>query len=435
MVDRLAKLSLAGMLLPAALHAGTRLEASPSLSSTTIALGEVLAAVERDNPELEASRQAWLAAAQAPAQAGAFEDPSVAVSRMTEHLETRAGPMEGKVTASQKVPFYGKRGLRREGAELAAETARQAFLAKGLEVAARAVRFYCELYFLERTIAVLNEQADLVEHFARVADKKYAAGKGPQAMALRAQVELAKIRNELVTARQERLSRQAALNSVLDRPPRAPLGAPEAPSNPEFRLSSDELLAQAVQGRPELLALRALEGRRDAERRLAIRRYFPDFMVGYEYTEIGGGTTGLPFDGKDAHGFMVGLNIPLWLGKNRAAVREARAAVRGAGLSLKDAVNRTGYEVEDLSVRAETSARLFKLYEDSVLPQARAALDSARSGYEADRVGFLDLLDSERALLRFELEHERHRADFRIKLAELSRVVGRSLAVPEGEGP
>jgi outer membrane protein TolC len=354
---------------------------------------------------------------------------------MAEHLETRAGPMEGKVTASQRIPFYGKRGLRREGSRLAAETAFQAFRAKGLEVAARATHYYQELYFLERMIAILHEQADLVEHFARVADKKYAAGKGPQAAALRAQVELAKIRNDLVTARQERLSRLAALNSVLDRPPRAPLGAPKTPRKPEFRFSSDELLEQAIQGRPELLALRALEGRRDAERRLALRRYFPDFMVGYEFTEIGGGTTGAPFDGKDAHGFMVGLSIPLWLGKNRAAVREARAAGKGAGLSLKDAVNRTGYEVEDLSVRAETSARLFKLYEDAVLPQARAALESSRRGYEADQVGFLDLLDSERALLRFELEHERHRADFRIRLAELSRVVGRPLSAAGEERP
>jgi cobalt-zinc-cadmium efflux system outer membrane protein len=429
---KVGQLLLALML---ALAPGLRAQTSVPVSTATITLRQVLATVERDNPELQASRQAWLAAAETPAVAGAFEDPSVTVTKMTEPLETRAGPVEGKVTASQKIPFYGKRGLRREGADLAAEMAHQAFLAKGLEVAARAVRFYYELYFLDRTIAILNEQSGLVDHFARVADKKYASGRGPQAMSFRAQVELAQISNELITAQQERLSRLAALNSVLNRPPRAPIAAPQTPPKPESLPSSETLLAQAVQERPEIRTLRALEGRRSTERRLAIRRYFPDFTIGYEYTQIGGGTTNMPFDGKDAQGFMVGLNIPLWLGKNRAAVREASASEKAANLSLTDAVNRTGYEVEDLSVRAETSARLFKLYEDTVLPVARSAFSSSQSGYEGDQVSFLDLLDSERALLRFELEHERHRADFQIRLAELSRAVGRSLSVPGGERP
>ncbi|HEX4047801.1 MAG TPA: TolC family protein, partial [Elusimicrobiota bacterium] len=93
------------------------------------------------------------------------------------------------------------------------------------------------------------------------------------------------------------------------------------------------------------------------------------------------------------------------------------------------------YQVEELSVKAGIAARLFKVYDDTVLPQAQAALDSSQSAYEAGALGFLDLLDSERALLKFELEQERHRVDFAVAVAQLERVVGGPLTRGEGDKP
>ncbi|MDD5656990.1 MAG: TolC family protein [Elusimicrobia bacterium] len=397
------------------------------VSTGTMALASFLDALRRDNPELKASRQAWAAAEEAPVQAAAFEAPTVKYTHMFTDLETKAGPMMDQWTFSQKVPFWGKRGLRRRAASLQAEIARQAYRAKALEVSSRAVRAYCELCFLDRALSILKEQLGVLDASTRVAAKKYAVGRGPQAMVLRAQVESAKLDNDLVTAEQERLSARARLNALLDRPPRAPLGAPEPPAGPDFRWDVEDLRRRALAARPEVLAARDLEGRRAVERGLALRRWFPDFMLGYQYSEIGSGTTMLPYDGRDVHAVMIEFNLPLWLNKNKAAVREARADLEASRWSLEGVSNRTLYEVEDLSVQADTAARLFKLYEATVLPQARAALQSVRSAYEGDQAGFLDLLDSERTLLRFELEHERQRVDFAILLAELERVVGEGL--------
>jgi cobalt-zinc-cadmium efflux system outer membrane protein len=398
-------------------------QSSPA-STATITLSEVLVQAQRDNPELKASRKAWDAAEERPAQASAFDDPTVNYSHMLVDLQTKAGPVTDQFTISQKVPFWGKRGLRGEAASLDTEIARQAYSAKTLEILARTVRAYYDLYFLGRTEAILKEQTSVLDRFARVADKKYAVGKAPQAMVFRAQVELASLGTDIVTTQQEIVSARARLNALLNRPPRSPLGQPQSPANPNPGLDEESLSRAALDGRPELIALRTLEGRRDVERRLALRKYFPDFMLGYQYTEIGAGTTNLPYDGRAAQALMAGINVPLWLGKNRAAVRESRAALDASRMSVEDLSNQTRFQVEDMIVKIETAARLYKLYDDTVLPQAQSALDSTQSAYEADTAGFLDFLDAERALLRFELEQERHRVDYAEGLAELERVVG-----------
>lgn len=399
---------------------------NPALKKT-VSLKSLLEEAARANPGLKAARERWNAAVERPVQARALPDPKVSASRMLENLETRAGPVEGKLSISQGIPFYGKRALRGKAAAEAAEIANQAYRAHELKLRSQMVRAYYDLYFLRRTVEILEEQVDLFRHFARVTEKKYAVGKGHQAMVFRAQAELSRIQNEVVTAEQEVLSALARLNSLLDRKPWKSLGALEPPAFPAVFWEIAELRARALKERPELRALKALESKSEAERRLALKRFFPDFMVGYENTWVKPGATSMPFDGKDAHGVMLGLNIPLWGRSLRAGYREAKAKERAAGLNRRDLENRTLYQVEDLHVRADTAMRLAKVDQNTILPQIRSALKATLSGYESDTADFLDLLDVERTLLRLELGHVRHQVMFHQLVAELERIVGGKL--------
>jgi outer membrane protein TolC len=65
-----------------------------------------------------------------------------------------------------------------------------------------------------------------------------------------------------------------------------------------------------------------------------------------------------------------------------------------------------------------------RLYADSVLPQADQAVASARVAYETDRAGFLDLLDAQRSLLQFRLEHEQAVVEYLKSRADLVLAVG-----------
>ena len=65
-----------------------------------------------------------------------------------------------------------------------------------------------------------------------------------------------------------------------------------------------------------------------------------------------------------------------------------------------------------------------KIYETGVLPQAQAAFETARAGYAADKIEFLNLLDSLRTLREFQMEYFESLAHLEIALADLERTVG-----------
>ena len=86
--------------------------------------------------------------------------------------------------------------------------------------------------------------------------------------------------------------------------------------------------------------------------------------------------------------------------------------------------NMTLWNLKDLLVKVQAAERLIQLYRTSVIPQAENALKVTQAAYQSDRAGFLDLIDVQRNLVQFKLEHYQHLADYRKNLAELEQIVG-----------
>ena len=407
--------------------------ANTASSGEAMTLNEALEIAREANPEILAARKRWEAAKEKIPQARSLPDPMAMFVAMKEHLQTRAGPMEEKYAISQKFPFFGKRGLMGEMASGEAVMAHENYRAKALEVFSHVTRAYYELFYVDRSIGVSEELADQLRHFARVAERKFAVGGQSQTSVFRAQVELAKVLNDLISLQQERRSALARVNALLNRTPKTPV-RPDGPTDFAFPFDSEELAKKAFEHRPEIRAARAMVEKSEAATALAQRQFFPDLTVGYELSKIGAGTTATPFDGEDAEAYTFQFNVPLWFNRTVPGVREAKANLAAGEALLTNWMNRTAYDVEDWAVKADTASRLVKLYRDTVLPQAGQALKSAQNGYEADRVMFLDLLDSVRMLLRFELEHVRHQANFAQAKAELERVLGVPLSAVETKG-
>ncbi len=84
----------------------------------------------------------------------------------------------------------------------------------------------------------------------------------------------------------------------------------------------------------------------------------------------------------------------------------------------------TLFGVKDFHFKVQTAERLVKLYRDSIIPQAEQSLKAAEIGYQAGQVDFLNLIDSQRVLLDFNLAYYRSVADFGIDISELERVIG-----------
>jgi len=291
-------------------------------------LADVVAYARAHNPELEAARWREAAARAVPAQAAAWDDPTLAAESWN---TPRAVPYDGAdnniLKLSQRLPFPGKLGLRgrmaTRDADLAAADARMTELAV-LEAVKQA---YWDLWLADRHLAVYTRDLELARELAAGAAGRYAVGTGRQPDVLRAEVERTHIATRLVTTRLEREQAAARLNELLSRGPEEPLGTPIDPGPARVPGPLERLIALARESHPDLTARAAAVEREKDDVALARRGYLPDFDLTLErfYNRAG----------RDGYGAMIAMTVPLPFKYRRdAALDEAHARHEGEQASI-----------------------------------------------------------------------------------------------------
>ena len=91
--------------------------------------------------------------------------------------------------------------------------------------------------------------------------------------------------------------------------------------------------------------------------------------------------------------------------------------------------NETFAQLTELRAEAERARNLSGLYANAVLPQARAAVESALSAYRVGRVDYMTLVTNQMTVNRYEIESVRLAADYHRALARLEALVGTDLGV------
>jgi outer membrane protein TolC len=131
-------------------------------------------------------------------------------------------------------------------------------------------------------------------------------------------------------------------------------------------------------------------------------------------------------NGQDALALSVGVQVPLWRGKQRAQAVEARAERRRAEARLEALRQEVETRIRDLQHRIERQRRQLALLDDTLLPKAETALEATLSAYRTGQNDFLDLLDAERTLFQLRLDRASTHARLLKTQAELDRTLGRA---------
>jgi cobalt-zinc-cadmium efflux system outer membrane protein len=407
----------------------------PAVTENDLVTHPSLDVVERyaiaQNPAIRAARQAWEAARQRIPQVRSYDNVEVTYLPDTNNMaQTRAGPQENGVGVAQPIPFPGKLTLRGRVAAEEAEAAREALQAATQEVQREVRARYAEYYLAARSLEVNSATTTLAREFAAIAEAKYRVGAAPQQDAIQAQEELSRLAAERVAFEGELPAAQGALNAVLDRPPRAPLGRAGEIEARALEVPLDTLVAQADSARPEL---RAQDHMIEARRRsltLAKMGFLPDFKIGGQYIQVGGGTNpefGAK-DGQDIWMASLGFSVPIWVNRVRAGVSEARARVMGEEFRRRDLTNQVFDQLQRAYERVGVAARVERIYRLTLMPQTEERVESARAGYQTGRVDFLTLIDSLTSLEDVRLKRYRAVRDYQQALADLERAVGEPIS-------
>ena len=396
-------------------------------------LDECLAYAALRSPKLEAAYYRWQAALERVPQARTLPDPTITYAYYIESVETRVGPQEHLAGVKQTIPWIGK--LSRRG-DIRAEEARaeyERYQTAKLELFYRVRELYYELYYLRAATELTRDNMELLAQFERIARAKYRVAAASHPDVVRAQVELGRLEDRLLGLEDLRRPLVASMNAALDRPAGAPVPWPAEISVPRLALDDSEILERARRENPGLRALdRDVERERYAEK-LARLDFIPDFTFGVDYIVTDDARTpGTPDSGQDAVIGRVSLNLPLWYEKYTAAEREAVRRRAASSRRRSDAANALAAEIERTLYDIRDARRKSELFRGSLIPKAEESLRASLRGFEGGRLGFLDLLDAERALLEFQLLEARATSHEAQAVARLQMLAGDDLR-PAGD--
>jgi len=388
-----------------------------------------LVAMARDlNPDLKVAALEAAAAAAKVEGAGSLPDPKIQLE-IENWPRNRPGylPQDDfsgasrTVTLSQELPFWGKRGLRREIAE--ADARRAAVLRAQVEneLVAKIKVAYAEYHAAHLTIDLARDLRARVDTLVRLARARYAQGLGNQSEVTRAEIEKATMDAEIARMAGQRRRAAVAINRLLARPLQAPLVETPAPRPlpPAEALDLAALTDRAQRANPEVLAQEAaIQGAGKAVA-LAEKSWYPDFEIG-----IGAMRNNSELDSFRA---MVQMNIPLQGGLRRSEIGEAKGLAGAARSKLDSLQIEIGDAVAEAWIALKTARDIEVIIRESQLPQAEIGFQSSARGYELGRIDFVDVLMAEQQLWTANISLIGVLFDQQKQLATIEKLIGEEL--------
>lgn len=399
-------------------------------------LDELVSEALANNPEIKASQARWDTLINRAKQAGSLEDPMLMLRAQSllvrDPLDFGRENMTSKVIGiSQMLPFYGKRALKREVADLAAEANRWLVEERRLELQRMVKETWYQVYFVDQALALIDRTIAALDDLTRFTEVMYGVGGGLQQDVLKAQLQRSRMEDMRIALQQRRRSLEATLNTLVYRPTDVAVPPVNALELTAVNIDAASLEGLAEAQRPILKSLQAQISKAHAGRRLADKEFYPDFTVSFEYMQRE--PTGMGSEGYDMYSAGLSFNLPIQRERRHAMVAETEAEIRMAEQERAMLQNQIRLGIADSLARLERSRKQATLYRDGILPQATHALAASMSAYRVGKADFMNVIDGQMRLFDVEREYHDAVAEHQMQLAQLENLVG--VAAPFDAAP
>ncbi|HAU1297243.1 TPA: TolC family protein [Legionella pneumophila] len=384
-------------------------------------LSQLIQEAKQNNPQIRAVRDRLLAAIHVIPQAKALPDPKLNAGyiNMSENIPMDVDPRrEQMLGGSQEIPFPGKLIVRGRIATLEAKRTQAEYQATCFAVIAELKRLYYDLYFVNKSIEIVQRNQELLHEMEQSAEATYSVGKTPQQDIYRAQTEISRLEMRLVILKQQRQSLQADINRLLNRSLERVVSTPATLPVTPMGHNLEYFYSLVKQRAPQLIMQRRNVQKGRQSIRLSKMEYFPD-------VEIEGGR--LHDTGMHTKGYQVLLKatVPLYfMQKQNNAVRESIARYSADMEDLQTTYRALSFQVKNAYLLAERSAKLIHLIQHTIIPQATLTFTSSQANYGVGKVDFLTMLNNLLTLQENELEWHGELAEHEKAIAQIEETTG-----------
>lgn len=408
---------------------GTDIEStSPADSSAGVFfLEDLLVKAYENNPSIAAARSEWLANAEMYPQMKSLPDPSLTYKKPLNSSGSYELELMQMVPNPRMLDLKGKRALKMS------EMAQVSFEITVRDVLVDVMKSYYELGYLNRASVIAKTNRDLFAQLIELGKLRNAKGEIGTSELMQAESRLAQSEYELLLLEQLKEAEKASMRKFLGAGSDFPIGDIILPETAISPLDLDSLRKTVMENNQELLSAKLSIELGNTDISLARSMRIPDFTLGLMYgkmnTTSGTDDMGDPITmSDDEYKIILGMTLPIWGGKNKAMINEARNKRDAADDGYKNQLNTLIEETDRLYWKILNLERLVVLYRDTLLPQAQNASQMAQTLYEQGKTEFSELLETRMVVGNFETASARAQVDYLKALADLSRLTGMPVA-------
>lgn len=330
------------------------------------------------------------------------------------------GGLDEDIFVTQTFELPRKRGARISQAQSDLVAAEYENCGTTADIVLSAKAAYYEALRADDEYQVAESALTVARQFADAAKTQFQAGDVPRSNVLRSEVELTRAEQEVVTAQTDRNNRYATLRSLLGLPIGSNLQLTDKLQFHPVSYQLTDLESAALINRQDVRSAQALVKSSQAALQVAKAQSQPDFFVEGRHATLN------PASGGSS--IRIGVVFPLLdLGRNRADVAAAQAALAEQQAKLDEAVRTARLDVETAYNNLLQAQKQVESFQTGRLSRAQELLNMAQTGYERGATSYIELLDAQSVYRNEEAEYARALAAYNTALANLERSVGGTL--------
>lgn len=377
-----------------------------------ISLQEALQLGLEMNPAILQAKQEINSARGRTSQAGKISNPEIGFAYNEIPSGVKLGLANEKdFSLSQSFEYPTKRSNRISVATVDEQIAMTTVEQVTARVSANIKKSYINTQSARVIVRSIETQIALFRDFQNTVSNKYRTGESKYLDVLRIEIEVARLLNELIEAKNIYSSSLAELKNNIGDSTSTLYEAQDSLVYAPINNNKDSLINLYLSRSSSLHLTRLQIAKQENVISLAQTSYYPDFGVGLAYQQRTPSSTFL--------GVEVKVSVPLWFWQEpRGQIEEASAQLSIAELQQRSVVRRIRNNLNTAYINVQSTEQQVKNYEQVLQKGLNDMLNVALTQYRNNQIDLLNLFDIYRTYRQTQTDYIRSIANYQRAVAE-----------------
>ena len=329
-----------------------------------------------------------------------------------------------QVSLQQVLFTWGKLYSAYKISDLGKDIAQLDLVRKKQEVRYSVTDAFYGILILEEMVKLSRESLVQLERHAKSVETRYKAGLVPQFELLRAQVQVANLKPQLIEAENGLKLAREGFKMLLGLPLAQEFILTGELQMADEEFDVDELTLTALENRAELKNLKKFYKIADLGKSIAARANLPSLVAGATYARtkpfgLGGDDWGMNIT------FNIGFDFPIFTGfRNLAQYKQATLQVKGAQLALENLEKGIILEVKQAYYNFQAAKQSISAAQDNVT-QAEKTYEIIDIRYRNGLATNLEFMDVQLAAMQARTNYLSALKDYYTAKAEIKKAIGK----------